>query len=39
MKPGARDALLAGEWDPIGFLLDGKDAVKKVAAKLPYLSF
>ena len=39
MKPSARDALLAGEWDPIGFLLDGKDAVKKVAANLPYLAF
>jgi 3-isopropylmalate/(R)-2-methylmalate dehydratase small subunit len=39
MRPGARDALLAGEWDPIGRLLDGKDAVKKVAANLPYLSF
>jgi 3-isopropylmalate/(R)-2-methylmalate dehydratase small subunit len=39
MKPSARDALVAGEWDPIGSLLDGKDSVKKVAANLPYLSF
>jgi 3-isopropylmalate/(R)-2-methylmalate dehydratase small subunit len=39
MKPGARDALIAGEWDPIGRLLDGKEAVKSVAAKLPYLAF
>jgi 3-isopropylmalate/(R)-2-methylmalate dehydratase small subunit len=39
MKPGARDALMAGEWDPIGPLLDGKEAVKKVAANLPYLTF
>jgi 3-isopropylmalate/(R)-2-methylmalate dehydratase small subunit len=39
MKPGARDALIAGEWDPIGRLLDGKAAVKKVAANLPYLAF
>jgi 3-isopropylmalate/(R)-2-methylmalate dehydratase small subunit len=39
MKPSARDALLAGEWDPIGFLLDGRDAVKKIANELPYLSF
>jgi hypothetical protein len=31
--------LLGGEWDPIGFLLDGKDAVKKVASNLPYLGF
>ncbi|HEX6276585.1 MAG TPA: 3-isopropylmalate dehydratase small subunit [Polyangiaceae bacterium] len=39
MKPGARDALIAGEWDPIGRLLDGRDAAKSVAADLPYLSF
>ena len=39
MKPGAKAALIGGEWDPIGRLLDGKDAVKKVAATLPYLSF
>ena len=39
MKPSARDALVEGEWDPIGRLLDGKEAVKKAAAKLPYLSF
>jgi len=39
MKPGARDALIGGEWDPIGRLLDGKEAVKKVVANLPYLAF
>jgi 3-isopropylmalate/(R)-2-methylmalate dehydratase small subunit len=39
MKPSARDALLAGEWDPIASLLDGKEAVKNVAANLPYLGF
>jgi 3-isopropylmalate/(R)-2-methylmalate dehydratase small subunit len=39
MKPSAREALLAGDWDPISRLLDGKDAVKKVAKNLPYLSF
>jgi 3-isopropylmalate/(R)-2-methylmalate dehydratase small subunit len=39
MKPGARDGLLAGEWDPIGRLLDGKEAVQRVAKNLPYLSF
>lgn len=39
MKPGARDALIAGEWDPIGRLLDGRDAAKRVASNLPYLSF
>jgi 3-isopropylmalate/(R)-2-methylmalate dehydratase small subunit len=39
MKPGARDALIAGEWDPIGRLIDGKEAVEKVASTLPYLAF
>jgi 3-isopropylmalate/(R)-2-methylmalate dehydratase small subunit len=39
MKPAARDALVKGEWDPIGQLLDGADAVKKTAANLPYLAF
>jgi len=39
MKPAARDALVNGEWDPIGQLLDGADQVKSTAARLPYLSF
>jgi 3-isopropylmalate/(R)-2-methylmalate dehydratase small subunit len=39
IKPGARDSLLKGEWDPIGQLLDGAEKTKQVAAKLPYLSF
>jgi 3-isopropylmalate/(R)-2-methylmalate dehydratase small subunit len=39
IKPGARDALLRGEWDPIGQLLDAKDATRAVAARLPYLHF
>jgi len=38
MKPAARDALVKGEWDPIGQLLDGAEATKALAAKLPYLS-
>jgi 3-isopropylmalate/(R)-2-methylmalate dehydratase small subunit len=39
MKPAARDALVKGEWDPIGQLLDGAEHVKKTAANLPYLTF
>ncbi|HET9931706.1 MAG TPA: 3-isopropylmalate dehydratase small subunit [Polyangiaceae bacterium] len=39
MKPSARDALMNGVWDPIGQLLDGTQAVKALAQKLPYLHF
>jgi 3-isopropylmalate/(R)-2-methylmalate dehydratase small subunit len=39
MKPGARDALMNGEWDPIAQLLDGAEQTKAVAARLPYLAF
>jgi 3-isopropylmalate/(R)-2-methylmalate dehydratase small subunit len=39
MKPGARESLVNGEWDPIAQLLDGAEQTKKVAAALPYLSF
>ncbi|MFO7178443.1 MAG: 3-isopropylmalate dehydratase small subunit [Pseudomonadota bacterium] len=39
MKPGARDALIRGEWDPIGQLLDAANDVRAVAQQLPYLSF
>ena len=39
MKPGARDALVNGEWDPIGQLLDGAEQTKELAGRLPYLSF
>jgi 3-isopropylmalate/(R)-2-methylmalate dehydratase small subunit len=37
-RESARDALVNGRWDAIGELLDGKDAVKATAAKLPYLA-
>jgi len=37
IKPGAREALTRGEWDPIGFLLEGKNDTEKVASKLPYV--
>jgi 3-isopropylmalate/(R)-2-methylmalate dehydratase small subunit len=39
IKPGARDALMRGTWDPIAQLLDGAAKVKGVAAGLPYLHF
>ena len=39
MKPSAREALMNGVWDPIGQLLDGTQAVKALAQKLPYLHF
>jgi 3-isopropylmalate/(R)-2-methylmalate dehydratase small subunit len=39
IKPAARDALVKGEWDPIGQLLDGAEQVKQTAANLPYLGF
>jgi 3-isopropylmalate/(R)-2-methylmalate dehydratase small subunit len=39
MKPGARDALVNGEWDPIAQLLASAEQTKAVAARLPYLSF
>ena len=39
MKPGAREALVSGQWDPIGQLLDGAAETARVAAALPYLRF
>ena len=38
VRDAARDALVNGRWDAIGELLDGKDAVVKTAASLPYLA-
>ncbi len=38
IRDTARDALVNGRWDAIGELLDGRDAVLKTAAKLPYLA-
>jgi 3-isopropylmalate/(R)-2-methylmalate dehydratase small subunit len=37
IKPGAREALRKGLWDPIGQLLDGKEQIRAVAAALPYM--
>jgi len=39
MKPGAREALVSGQWDPIGQLLDGAAETARVAEALPYLRF
>ncbi len=37
-RESARDALINGRWDSIGELLEGKDAVQALTAKLPYLA-
>jgi 3-isopropylmalate/(R)-2-methylmalate dehydratase small subunit len=39
IKPGARDALVKGEWDPIAQLLEGAEATRRTAQALPYLAF
>ncbi len=39
IKPGARDALTQGMWDPIGQLIDAAPAVRTLTARLPYLHF
>lgn len=36
MKPASRQALMGGEWDPIGSLLEAADSAAAVAEKLPY---
>jgi 3-isopropylmalate/(R)-2-methylmalate dehydratase small subunit len=36
IRDAARKALIDGQWDPIGQLLEGKEAVAKLAAALPY---
>jgi 3-isopropylmalate/(R)-2-methylmalate dehydratase small subunit len=38
IREAARDALVNGRWDPIGELLEGRDAVTTAAARLPYLA-
>jgi 3-isopropylmalate/(R)-2-methylmalate dehydratase small subunit len=38
IRDSARDALVNGRWDAIGELLDGINAVKQTAARLPYLA-
>jgi len=36
IREAARKALTEGQWDPIGQLIEGRDAVAKLAAALPY---
>jgi 3-isopropylmalate/(R)-2-methylmalate dehydratase small subunit len=38
MKEGARDALMKGEWDALGQLLDGKEQVAAKAKTLEYFN-
>lgn len=38
IRESARDALINGRWDSIGELLEGRDAVRATAAKLPYMA-
>jgi len=37
IQPAAREALLAGLWDPIGQLLEDEEQIRAVAASLPYI--
>ncbi|HXC52146.1 MAG TPA: 3-isopropylmalate dehydratase small subunit [Candidatus Limnocylindrales bacterium] len=39
IKPAAREALMTGQWDPIGQLLEGKPQIARTAESLPYLHF
>jgi 3-isopropylmalate/(R)-2-methylmalate dehydratase small subunit len=38
IRESAREALVNGRWDPIGELLEGVGEVKRIAARLPYLT-
>lgn len=38
LPPAAHDAFVSGAWDATGLLLDDFDAVRAVAARLPYVS-
>jgi 3-isopropylmalate/(R)-2-methylmalate dehydratase small subunit len=37
MRPGARDSLLKGSYDPLDELLEGVASVRETAEKLPYM--
>ncbi len=37
IKPAAREALIAGQWDPIAQLLEARDRIDELAGTLPYL--
>ena len=38
MKDGAREALMKGEWDALGQLLDGREQVAALAGKMDYFN-
>jgi 3-isopropylmalate/(R)-2-methylmalate dehydratase small subunit len=38
LPPAVRDGFLSGQWNPTAMLLDRFDAVRAVAARLPYLT-
>ncbi len=38
MAPSARDALVSGQWDFLSQLLENKDAIRKTAGRLSYMS-
>jgi 3-isopropylmalate/(R)-2-methylmalate dehydratase small subunit len=38
LPPALRDGFLSGQWNPTAMLLDRFDAVRAVAARLPYVS-
>ncbi len=37
LRPGARDSLLNGKWDPLDELLESKSEIKKVSDSLFYV--
>ena len=37
MRPGARDSLLRGAYDPLDEIIEGADSVSETAGKLPYM--
>jgi 3-isopropylmalate/(R)-2-methylmalate dehydratase small subunit len=39
LPASAREAFLDGSWDATGLLVDDFDAVRRVAARLPYVSW
>jgi hypothetical protein len=38
LPPALRDGFLSGQWNPTAMLLDRFDAVRAVAARLPYVN-